>query len=61
MNTTISVLDDQKQLEEGRCSAILFSPEALILEKWRGFLARKNIRQRIAAIIVDEAHCVVQW
>ena len=43
--------------------SILFSaPEAIVgVEKWRKVLLNPPLSERVAAVAVDEAHCVSKW
>ena len=49
-----------KDLKDG-CPRIIFaSPEAL-LHTYRYVMRHKDIQQRLAAVVVDESHCIVKW
>ncbi|XP_069110005.1 ATP-dependent DNA helicase RecQ-like [Argopecten irradians] len=49
------------ELENGSIPIVMMSPEALFLGKWRHILSTEIYQTRVAAIVIDEAHCVEQW
>ena len=51
----------KKDLAEGNIPILLMSPESLFSGKWRDSLSSDIYRQKVTAIVVDEAHCVEQW
>ena len=42
-------------------SLLFCAPEALVLDRWRGYLDNRAISDRIVAVVVDEAHCIPTW
>ena len=47
---------------EGMYQVVFFSPESLISNrKWRNMLREEPYSSRLAALVVDEAHCVKKW
>ena len=50
------------QVRNGHYQLVFFSPEALLgVRRWRQMLQGELYSQRIAAFVVDEAHCVKKW
>ena len=53
-------VDNEKNLRS--CSIIYSSLEALLHTKWREVLENSLVTDRVYAVVVDEAHCVVsKW
>lgn len=50
--------DIEKAMKD--CSVILASPEA-VLNKHRNLLRRKENREHIKCLAIDEVHCIVKW
>ena len=50
--------DIEKAIKD--CSVILASPEA-VLNKHRNLLRRKENRESIKCLAIDEVHCIVKW
>jgi superfamily II DNA helicase RecQ len=48
-------------VEKGDVRIVLISPEAIFESKWRHVLEQKIYRQNVKAIVVDEAHCIIEW
>lgn len=49
------------KIKECEFEIILVSPEALFSEKWRCIIDAEYFRKKVKTIVVDEAHCVIQW
>lgn len=50
------------ELTEGNYSMIFSAPEAILgVHQWRDMLIKPPYSTRVAAIAVDEAHCVSKW
>ena len=46
----------------GKFSYVYGSPEVLVgSREWRCALQANELRERLVAVVVDEAHTVVQW
>ena len=55
-----SLLLTEKNVD--KCRLVFAAPEAVIrVDRWRKLLSRSAVSRRIAAIAVDEAHCVSKW
>lgn len=55
--------ETRRELESGSVPVILMSPESLFHREseWRQLFSTEIYQSRVAAIAVDEAHCVKQW
>jgi hypothetical protein len=53
--------DQRHAVEKGDISIVLISPEAMFEDKWRQVFHTDAYRDRIRTIVVDEAHCVIDW
>ncbi|XP_033730182.1 Werner syndrome ATP-dependent helicase homolog [Pecten maximus] len=49
------------ELKNGTVPILMMSPEALFHGEWRQLFSSETYQTRVAAIVVDEAHCVEQW
>ena len=59
---TKKLLVARKESRQLRTNCIFFfSPEALILLKWRNMLSNKVYRNNLVAFVVDEPHCIKKW
>ena len=59
-----SMQDEQvlQSIEDGCYSLVYTSPEALLATKrWRSFVTSSSLRDRCAAVVIDEGHCLVHW
>jgi superfamily II DNA helicase RecQ len=51
-----------KSLTEGSYQIIFISPEALFRgTRWRKILSSDTYKRKLAAFVVDEAHCIKKW
>ena len=49
-------------VEDGDHSLIYASPESILGKKhWRKIVSSETFRKHCIGVIVDEAHCIVQW
>lgn len=55
--------ETRREQESGSVPVILMSPESLLHREseWRQLFSTEIYLSRVAAIAVDEAHCVEQW
>lgn len=55
--------ETRRELESGSVPVILMNPESLFHREseWRQLFSTEIYQSRVAAIAVDEAHCVEQW
>ncbi|KZT39579.1 P-loop containing nucleoside triphosphate hydrolase protein, partial [Sistotremastrum suecicum HHB10207 ss-3] len=54
--------DGMEEIQAGGCDIILTSPEmCLTSERFRTFLSDPKFGAQIMMIVVDEAHCIVNW
>ncbi|KIM67469.1 hypothetical protein SCLCIDRAFT_14030 [Scleroderma citrinum Foug A] len=52
----------QKALEEQKYQVIITSPEMCLKhDGFRGVISNPKFAHHIAAIVIDEAHCILQW
>jgi superfamily II DNA or RNA helicase len=56
-----STADLYDTIRDGRYTHIILGPEQLVVPKFRGLIQDPRFRERIGAIVVDEAHCVSLW
>ncbi len=51
-----------RAIEEGAYSIIYATPDSFIANKrWRTLATSETFREDCVAVVVDEAHCLVQW
>ena len=64
LNSTLN-LDQQRsrcrEILEGKIKLLYVAPERLLNQRFGEFLARVDTKVGIAAIAIDEAHCVSEW
>lgn len=48
-----------RNVEEGKVQLLYVSPECI--PRWREMLSSTVYQSKLAAIVVDEAHCIAQW
>ena len=53
--------DSEDELLSGRVTYIFGSPESLEERKWRSMLLSEVYQKYLAAVFVDEAHCIDLW
>ena len=57
-----SVNRDPEGIDNGEFTYVFMSPESsLSNERWRFMLENKVYQERLIGIVVDEAHCIVDW
>ena len=51
-----------RDIEDGVYSLLYTTPEGLLGNKrWRTLASSQTFREQCVAIVVDKAHCLVQW
>ncbi len=51
-----------QNIENGVYSIVYASPEAFLATKrWRSLASSSSFREDCVGIVIDEAHCLVQW
>lgn len=51
-----------RNVEEGNVQLLYVSPESILRNpRWREMLLSPVYQRKLAAIVVDEAHCILQW
>ena len=51
-----------KAVREGKCQLVYISPESLLRNpQWRDMLQSTVYQSHLVGLIIDEAHCIVQW
>ena len=61
VNIDFSLCEEQK-LRVGHYQIVFAHPETLVSSKYgRGLLLSKTYQENVSAIVVDEAHCIVEW
>jgi superfamily II DNA helicase RecQ len=53
--------DIYNHIRTGGHTHIILGPEQLVVPKFRALVQDPNFRERIRAVVVDEAHCVSLW
>ena len=55
-------LCEEKSLRDGRYQIVFAHPETLISSTYgRDLLLSEKYRENVVAIVIDEAHCIVDW
>ena len=55
-------LCEKRKLRDGQYQIVFSHPEALISSKYgRELLLSQTYQKNVVAIIIDEAHCIVDW
>ena len=53
---------ENTELEDGQCNVVFAHPESLVsCEYGRTLMHRKIYLENACAIVVDEAHCILEW
>ena len=53
-------LDAMKDVRDGQIQMLFISPESLLRNpQWREKLTSRVYKEKLVAVVVDEAHCVV--
>ena len=53
---------EEKRLRDGHYHIVFAHPETLISSKYgRELLLSKTYQENVVALVVDEAHCIVEW
>ncbi|KZT36482.1 P-loop containing nucleoside triphosphate hydrolase protein [Sistotremastrum suecicum HHB10207 ss-3] len=50
-----------EQLEKGAYRLVYISPEMALSPRFRSLCTNQQFRNKLSALIVDEAHCIEQW
>jgi len=55
-------LNAMKDVRDGQIQLLFISPESLLWNpQWREMLTSRVYKEKLVALLEDEAHCVVQW
>ena len=55
-------LESISDVQNGRVQLLFISPESLLSNpQWREMLRIPVYQERVVALVVDEAHCIVMW
>ena len=55
-------LSDKVKLKDGHYNILFAHPESLVSSSYGRKLMRSNVyQQNVCAIVVDEAHCILEW
>ena len=55
-------LGDKEKLEIGYCNIVFFHPESLVPCVYgRRLMRTKPYQENVCAIVIDEAHCILDW
>ena len=55
-------LCEEKKLRVGHYQIVFAYPETLVSGEYsQGLLLSKTYQENVSAIVVDEAHCIVEW
>lgn len=52
---------DAAKIANGEISVVYTSPETLTTKRCRDLLSRRNVRENICGLFVDESHCIYKW
>ena len=54
--------DSERDICEGKYQLVFLSPESLLTDsRWRDMLQSAVYHERLAGLVIDEAHCVKKW
>ena len=45
----------------GDFQLVYFTPESLLIKKWRRVLQSPVYERKLRVIVFDEAHCITKW
>ena len=48
-------------MKQGDFPVMLLRPEALFAGQWRAIMSDELFKKRLHIIVVDEAHCIIEW
>ena len=48
-------------VSKAEVSIVYGSPEAILTKKWRQVISSSEWSNRLVAVAIDEAHCIIEW